>query len=267
MPCELIPEDETDTGDSQINIAGQKILVVDDDTTQLRLMKELLERAGANVVTEANSLTALKLLNEQRFNCIITDLQMPVLDGFGLVEEIRRSTDDAINKLPVIALSGRRDLDDNAFTSRGFTTRLNKPVNVQQLIKAIGGEEAKDTLPEVNATKAAPKLYDLRSLAPFTQNDPASLKLIIDTFIESTADNCTELMAAARENDLERLALIAHKMIPMLLQMEVQSIAELLSPLEEKTILLENPEMIKYCADIEQRLGTLCSALHNEVAV
>jgi len=267
VPCELIPEDETDTGDSPINIADHKILVVDDDTTQLRLMKELLERAGANVVTEANSLTALKLINEQRFDCIITDLQMPVLDGFGLVEEIRRSTDDFVSKLPVIALSGRRDLDDNAFTSRGFTVRLNKPVNVHQLIKAIGRQETKDLLIEAYTAAVAHKLYDLRSLAPFTQNDPASLKLIIDTFVESTADNCTELMAAARENDLERLALIAHKMIPMLLQMEVQSIAELLSPLEEKNIVVETSEMINYCADIEQRLSTLCSALHNEVAV
>lgn len=269
IPCEVVNDEETNTAEQHNNIFGKKLLVVDDDTTQLRLMKELLQRAGAIVITEANSLTALKLITEQEFDCIITDLQMPVLDGFGLVEQIRNHPLEKIKDLQVIALSGRRDLDDEAFLRRGFSERLTKPVNINYLVAAIAG---KGVLPnkenEVAGIENKPNnLYNLRSLIPFTQNDPASLKLIIDTFIESTADNCTELMAAAGENNIDRLALIAHKMIPMLLQMEVESIAILLSPLEEKTVMLPNTEMINYCNDIEQRLQELCSALRNEVAV
>lgn len=251
-------------------IAGKRILVIDDDITQLRLMKELLENSEAIVTTEANSLSALKLIEKQTFDVVITDLQMPVLDGFGLVSGIRASKNIQVAALPVIALSGRRDLDENVFKAKGFTAQLTKPVNITLLKELISGtvttgdqSKTNDTLKPAEGSQT--KLFDLKSLEPFTQNDPASLKLIIETFIQSSADNCKELTEAYEANDENRLARIAHKMIPMLLQMEVNSIADLLLPLEDKSLLLAPSKLQAYCEDICRRMTTLCEALQKEI--
>jgi signal transduction histidine kinase/CheY-like chemotaxis protein len=265
--AEYVLKPDNDAPDKNIEIKGKKVLVIDDDATQLRLMKELLENDGAVVTTEANSLAALKLIEGQLFDIIVTDLQMPVMDGFTLVEKIRSNPRKDIASLAVVALSGRRDLEEAVFTEKGFTARLTKPVNIIALKSFIAGNNfhKNDCQPETN-TRDTEKLFDLKSLAPFTQNDPASLKLIIDTFIESATDNCHELTEAAMAYDDDRLARIAHKMIPMLLQMEVYSIAELLSPIEDKTLQLDAIQMIAYCKDICCRMEVLCEKLQKETA-
>lgn len=259
-----IPVEEEPETESHCSIRNKKILVVDDDTNQLQLMRELLQNEGAEVTTDANSLNALKLLDTRDFDAILTDIQMPVLDGFGFVEKIRNHTNSFVAELPVIALSGRRDADDDYFISRGFTARLKKPVNINKLLAVLSGYAIGDI--DADTDISHDKLYDLRSLTQFTQNDPASLKLIIDTFTESTADNCIELLAAAKENDLERLSRIAHKMIPMLRQMEVYSIAEKLIPLEDREINLPTTEMRTYCKEICDALQNLCIELQKETA-
>ncbi|MFP5438447.1 MAG: ATP-binding protein [Bacteroidia bacterium] len=265
--ADYVLKPDNDVADKNIEIKGKKVLVIDDDATQLRLMKELLENDGAVVITEANSLAALKLIEGQPFDIIITDLQMPVMDGFALVEKIRSNPRKDIASLAVVALSGRRDLEEAVFTEKGFTARLTKPVNIIALKSFIAGNNfhKNDCQPETNIQDTE-KLFDLKSLAPFTQNDPASLKLIIDTFIESATDNCHELTEAAMAYDDDRLARIAHKMIPMLLQMEVYSIAELLSPIEDKTLQLDAIQMIAYCKDICCRMEVLCEELQKETA-
>lgn len=253
--------------DKNIEIKDKRVLVIDDDATQLRLMKELLENSGAIVTTEANSLAALKLIEGQLFDTIITDLQMPVMDGFALVEKIRSNPRKDIASLAVVALSGRRDLEETVFLEKGFTARLTKPVNIIALKALIAGNSLSESNREHEvSTQDNNKLFDLKSLAPFTQNDPASLKLIIDTFIESATDNCLELTQSAAAYDADRLARIAHKMIPMLLQMEVYSIAGLLAPLEDKTLELDAIEMAQYCKDICCRMDLLCEQLQKETA-
>ena len=144
-------------------------MVIDDDTTQLRLMKELLEKSGAEVTTEANSLTALKLIEEKTFDTVLTDLQMPVMDGFALVAAIRSNENTAIAELPVIVLSGRRDIEESEFVAKGFTAQLTKPVNITLLTQLISGNDAgkENTVQELTlAGKKSEKLFDLASLIP-----------------------------------------------------------------------------------------------------
>lgn len=271
LPCvaaKNIPEVQ-ETEPESFNLSELKILVTDDDVTQLKLMKEVLGKTGATVIIENNSLNVVKRVREENVNLVLTDVQMPVMDGFELLEALRENFG---TRLPVVALSGRRDLTDDYFAENGFTASLPKPVDVNELVYLIAhitGHAGKNfELPKTENKIAMneDKIFDLTSLSQFTQNDSDSLRLIVQTFIESSDDNCEELLLAARNNDIDELAKVAHRMIPMLKQMEVHGVVNMLLPLEDKTLKLTPDELLQYCKDISHKMDELCEMLENEIA-
>jgi CheY-like chemotaxis protein len=250
-------------------LAGKKILVIDDDNVQLTLMKELLQYYPVRVITEINSVAVQRLLEENRFDIILTDIQMPVKDGFEVVQMIRNNPSSYIANLPVIALSGKRDLQPEDYINRGFTAHHPKPIQLEQLLalvsKIFGDKQTGISQNGNNKPVSSGKLYSLSSLSQFTYNDPESLKTIVLTFIESAEENCRKLRKAAQDKDEEQLSQTAHRMIPMLRQMEVHSIAELLLPIEDGT-LDADVIIADYVEDICGRMDVLCEGLQREIA-
>lgn len=232
-------------------LKNKKILLVDDDETQLSLLNEVFSDKGAVVTTEANSSRVAQLLSDKYFDIILTDIQMPGLDGFELLEEIRSIKQN----IPVIALSGRKDLEKDYFLEKGFTDFHSKPVQVNKLLAIVsnlfGDNIEIDAQVITTAERKNRPLFDLRSLSQFTQNDPESLKMIIDTFIGSSKENCTDLQSALADKNEQRIVEVSHKMIPMLKQIEAFHISEVLDTLEEK----------HYSGNwdkIEQQINTAC---------
>jgi signal transduction histidine kinase/DNA-binding response OmpR family regulator len=275
LPCVRAPKQETPAPlpyrqNSYELLKGKKILIVDDDNVQLMLMKELLLHYPVKITTEINSALVLHKVETEGYDILLTDVQMPGIDGFDLVAQIRQHTNPAVASMPIIALSGKRDLAVQDYISRGFTTHHTKPVQLEQLLELITeifSDNIPETQPERDDKIANSKdLYNLNSLSQFTYNDPESLKEILDTFIESAIDNCRALQEAAQANNIETVAQIAHKMIPMLRQMEVHSIVQKLVPLEDKSVLLNATQLVTYTDDICNRVTYLCEKLQEEVA-
>lgn len=253
------------------SLKDKKILIVDDDKMQLTLMKELLLNYPVSIRTEINAASVIAILENESFDLVLTDIQMPVLDGFELVKLIRSNDNPKIMSLPIIALSGKRDLTANDFTDGGFTSNHPKPIQLEQLLCLIsqileGRNVTHQTSLVVEEVMIdAIPLYNLRSLSQFTYNDPESLKSILNTFIDSANENCVVLKNAVRNKDEQAIAEIAHKMIPMLKQMEVHSIANLLMPLEDRTLNKEWFEVENYVDNICQQMEKLCNLLKEEI--
>ncbi|QEE49314.1 response regulator [Flavobacterium alkalisoli] len=234
-------------------LKDKKILLVDDDKTQLSLLKEVFTDKNAVVTTEINALAVPNIVGKSNFDIILTDIQMPGIDGFELLERLKESDFD----LPIIALSGRKDLTDEYFKEKGFTAFHPKPVNVNQLLALVSNifgdnkTKKKETQETFNLNRP---LYDLKSLSQFTQNDPESLKMIIETFIQSSIENCTHLNEALSETNEQKVVEVSHKMIPMLKQIEAFHISEVLDTLEER----------HYSDDwnkIQQQIDTVCNSI------
>ena len=250
------------------SLKDKRILVVDDDSTQLTLMKELLGNYAAYVRTEINPSAIIPVLEKDSFDIVLTDIQMPSMDGFEVLAAIRQHADPFIKVLPVIALSGRRDLTEDDFLGRGFTAHHPKPIQFEELLellKRLFGDKIQPK-PKTEARVTSGKPYSLESLSQFTNNDPDSLRTIILTFTASAKSNCEELADAALNSDGRQLAETAHRMIPMLKQMEVNEIAALLIPLEDKSIDIDWSQMPVYVQVICEKMDVLCRALEKEVA-
>jgi CheY-like chemotaxis protein len=109
-----------------------KLLIVEDDNASLELMTEVFASLEAEVRPVSDSQKAAGLVNQERFDGIFLDLEMPNLHGFDLARLIRKSSRN--KSTPIVIVTGRdqRDTMQQAFTI-GATFYLQKPVDRQKL--------------------------------------------------------------------------------------------------------------------------------------
>ncbi len=113
-----------------------RVLVVDDDPAMRKTCKRALGNEGWDVTLAENGREAIAAAREARsqFDCVVSDINMPELDGFGLVEELRRHDPD----LPVLMMTGDPTLDGavRAIDS-GAVSYLSKPFDHEMLVTAV----------------------------------------------------------------------------------------------------------------------------------
>ncbi len=111
----------------------KRILVVDDEPLLIRILQHLLTKRGFDVVTALDGREALQRVNEQRFDLVLSDVMMPVMDGTAFV----RALQDVPDPPPVVFLTGYGDHSDTQLRSIGAREVLGKPVTPDTLMRAI----------------------------------------------------------------------------------------------------------------------------------
>lgn len=115
-----------------------KVLFVEDDPMNRRVVKDMLDVAGADMTGAEDAETGLQLIDSQDFDIVLMDLRMPGMDGLTAISHIRART-DAKSALPVIVVTADTavDLRDRCL-SQGADEVLFKPVAMDSLFDAIG---------------------------------------------------------------------------------------------------------------------------------
>lgn len=115
------------------------ILVADDNGCSRELMRELLEASGHLVFEAANGKAALDLIRSCGPDLVFLDLQMPLLDGFDVIRELRN--ENRFQKLPVVAVTASAMIGDRERAiAAGFDSYIAKPIDlceVEMQIAAI----------------------------------------------------------------------------------------------------------------------------------
>jgi two-component system OmpR family response regulator len=151
-----------------------EILVVDDEQTVRDMICDALNLAGFQSASAANGNSALELLRQKRFDLLVTDINMPGLDGYALVEKLRTRGDN----LPVIFLSARNEKPDvNRGLRIGADDYITKPFGLEELTLRIGAI--------------------LRRTMPADQENPelncGPVKMNLETYSVSVGDTKVEL--------------------------------------------------------------------------
>ncbi|MGB9110705.1 MAG: CheR family methyltransferase [Telluria sp.] len=132
------PETDGAEDASPRDIAGMRILLVDDVEDTALVMKSLLDTYGAVVTAATSGAQALEILGRQDIDLLISDISMPEMDGYALLREVRQLPRYAT--LPAVAVTGlSREQDIAKARQAGFSAHLGKPLSVDRLLDIIPG--------------------------------------------------------------------------------------------------------------------------------
>ncbi len=138
------------------HFSGERVLVVDDNATNRRLMQAMLNQLGLNPICVSGAAGALALLEtDSDFPVIVLDAQMPEMDGISLALEISVLPQASRSKIIMLS-SMSRDLDLSTLRRTGIAWYLNKPVDQHELARALGEALSPDLAPSPAPVAVAP---------------------------------------------------------------------------------------------------------------
>ncbi len=115
---------------------NEKILVIDDDPSILRLTTHILQKKGYQVDTATNGIQAMKKAMNESPDLIILDLMLPGLDGFEICDRLKNS--EATSQVPILMLSAKaRKADKSMASELGVDAYLAKPIDSPEFFSSI----------------------------------------------------------------------------------------------------------------------------------
>ena len=245
---------------------GMKAFIVDDDILQLTVTTELLRKAGIQCDTCTHPQEVLSRLEKGNYNIVLSDIQMPEMDGFELVQQIRESPNQQIKNIPVIALSARDDMHEKEYQETGFSAYLNKPYTPEQLYSRVN--DLLGCAIEMNqpTTQTSDKnaLYNLDMIMVFADNDKDAANQIIGSFISDCKTNFQLLVQHLESHETEQIAKLAHKMLPMFKQLAINDVIPSLLFLEKMPLDTEENKIRENIEKILQEGNNILQLLEKE---
>lgn len=184
-------------------ILPKHVLVVDDDSILLKITEDMLGRNGVECTTCQNAKEAILALDRLDYDLVLTDIQMPVTDGFGLLRLLRNSDIGNSRTIPVAVMTARGDGDSGVYMKSGFCGCIHKPFSSKGLLAFIS------SVTEGRSAGMSP--FDYSRLMESTDDRRHMFGLVAK---ESEKD-LAELEEALRKTDREAMRRIVHRMAPV----------------------------------------------------
>lgn len=221
-----------------------RILLIDDDRIQLNLTEvmiyDLFNHAQHNIPPVIKCCTQpeelFKLIASETFDIVFTDIQMPAMNGFELLQKLRSLDVPQAKNIPVIAITARSDMDETDFCTQGFAGCLHKPFNQTELLKIFKTHMQEDWKGNTVQTDSKPSdtecTYNFSPLTAFSGDDPAAAHEILETFIGESTKNYERMKQALSNKNMADLCNVAHKMLPTFTMIEARKAIPALQWLE-----------------------------------
>ncbi|MDR1357721.1 MAG: response regulator [Tannerellaceae bacterium] len=237
---------------------GLNCLAIDDDLLQLKLTEELLRRNHINITAISNPRDALdQLSSATSFDLILTDIQMPLLDGYELLKRVRntKAHAPATKNIPVIALTAGISEEKEHYAEAGFDGFLNKPLTIEEFTTLVN-----KLLPP--QTQTPPDEPNVAALTAFAGNDATAAAAILQSFSEETQKSLSLLQKALAEANRQQAAAISHKLIPLFTLLEAKTIVALLRTLETNENATNDPQWKQTLAAAIARIQALTDQIN-----
>jgi signal transduction histidine kinase/DNA-binding response OmpR family regulator len=188
--------------------ASVNILLADDHPLNCEVASDFLEQVGATVCIVHNGQQALDQLKLQVFDCVLLDIQMPVMDGIETIRQIR--ADPALADIPVIAMTANATHQDQRnYLAAGMNDFISKPFEPAIFYATIGKWIKLPVQPNSALVEAA-EVLDLTVLAKWIGEDKIKLQKFAGNFLNSARKDMEKIDAALDQGDFSTLATLAH---------------------------------------------------------
>jgi signal transduction histidine kinase/DNA-binding response OmpR family regulator len=230
---------ETKTGTSPVvaNFKGLKALVIDDDAYSRTLAELILKRWGMEISLANDGQEALDLAKEQRFDIVLTDLQLPGVSGKTVSRAIRKHQ----KGVPILAVTANiLSNDKDFFKGSAISDYILKPYTESELhlklaksLNVTSTDEIQESEEKYVEIKPVNKPYSLHELRQFTGEDANTLVAVLEVMLDDQRNNLQQLRAFSEDKKWEEVANVAHKMLTGFKHLHAQSVTPGLEKLEQ----------------------------------
>ncbi|OBV37348.1 PAS domain S-box-containing protein [Janthinobacterium psychrotolerans] len=198
-----------------------RILLVEDNTFNQQVALELLEEAGASVCLANNGVEAMDLLRQTQFDCVLMDVQMPLMDGLQATRLIR--ADPKLAHLRVLAMTATATSEDRVrCLEAGMDDFISKPIQPAMMYQTIAGWlPAREVPPQPVRMRNAPafkttlagdpQVIDLSILAKLLGYNPQKVRKFAFKFLQTTQDGFAEIDASLGRGDVAQVRELGHR--------------------------------------------------------
>ena len=254
---EISPKLQIMPNNKKLSYQFYQVLVIDDNPINLKLLKIFLENLGLNVTISASGFEALQLAKKQNFDLILTDIQMPEMDGVVVCQKLRELA--KYKSTPIVAVTADivdgRDAD---LLAKGFDAIQIKPISEEKIAQLVLQFIEKKPLP-IGAVKKVSKidpskkpLVDLDLGAELAGGNEAFAKEMLQALLASLPKEQQQIEQAYQANDPKQLKAYVHKLhggcsycgVPLL----KSAAAKLEALLNNAETLISDEIKASYCA-------------------
>ncbi|OJV12764.1 MAG: histidine kinase [Dyadobacter sp. 50-39] len=210
--------EDTEEIDVNASVTSLRILAAEDNLLNQKLLKAIFERLNIPLTVVNNGQEALDRLREETFDLVLMDIQMPVMDGYTAIKEIRGSIS---NTIPIITMTAHAMVGEKEeCLSIGANSYISKPFKESELLYTIAHLGNKDNYEppqpqnfteQPPQTKMTDSLLNLDYLAEITGGDQELRDELIAMFEKDSQLQLSSISEASATNDLERLRQVIHK--------------------------------------------------------
>ena len=194
-----------------LSIRPQKLLLIDDDRLQLQLTQAMLREAGIEAVACLQVDNLLEALRREHFDALLTDIQMPAVNGPDLLRLLRASNIPQARTIPVIAVTARADMEREEMRIQGFAGLLHKPFSLKELAEELNVS----TLSSGDKSPVQQAGLNFGALTAYSGDNAEAAHDILQTFVDETQQALLRLQQAVQRDDARETAAVAHKLIPL----------------------------------------------------
>jgi CheY-like chemotaxis protein len=220
------------------------VLLVEDNSVNQKVAVRFLERMGCTVRVADNGVEAVKAFRDGRFDIVLMDLQMPLMDGVAATREIRRLEGEG-QPTPIVALTA------NAMTGQlerclaaGMNGFLSKPLEISRLQEILERHGLSANLDAAEATLVAmPGPVDATRWQELTAGDSEFAAELAGAFIASGQQVLEEIVAASASFDRGALGRAAHKLKGASANIHAERLRELAHELETHSASLDQARL------------------------
>jgi PAS domain S-box-containing protein len=233
-------------------LKDKKILLVEDNETNRLVATTSLLNFGADIVEVENGEQAIIAIREQKFDLVLMDIQMPVMDGIEATQIIRN---DLKMDIPIIALTANAIKGENErYLSLGMNGYISKPFEEVELISMITSKLGKEIIINAKPIEVIEDnndaLFSLKKLEDLGRESPTFLDRMLNLFIENTPLSINEIKQAYENNDMEKVAAVAHRLKPSIDNLDIRSIKNEIRELEKLAKSSDQPSRMEELIDL-----------------
>jgi len=250
-----------------------KILVVEDNDINRLVINKIMKDWGVKPDNAVNGVDAIDKIKAGNYDVILMDIEMPEMNGYQCIREIRTSLPAPKNAIPVMAMTAHANKKErDKCISLGMDDYISKPFDPfdlkQKIValskKSMGGTCEYHGPEEIAAPAPVAKLTNLTYLRELSENNESFFRDFITLFLNNTPESLQELNTQLEAQNWEGVRQAAHKVKPSLNYLGLKDAQKLAATIEEYALNKSNLELIP---DMVKTLNGICNAAFAELEI